>query len=271
MQKLFTLFMMAVLIVINSVSVWGDDSLAKIRKQGVLVAGVKDSTPPFGYIEENSLRIIGYDIDIVKAIARKMGVRVELKAVTSSNRIPLLQNGQIDMIAATMTKSAERAKLVDFSYAYFITGQKFIARKGSVRSLRDLAGKRIGSVKGSTSERNAREALPTATVVHYEDYQHAMQALQHGKLFSITTDEAILAGIMARLPQRGLYEIPNLQISDELYGLAMRKDDRRLVTFVNKSLLEMEKSGEAARIYNRWFGMDTGFHLKRSFRITARK
>ena len=247
------------------------DTLAEVKKKGVLVAGVKDSLPPFGYVDQNSREIVGYDIDFIHAIAKKLGVRVELKPVTSASRMPQLQEGNIDIIAATMTKNPERAKQIDFSHTYFFTGQKFITRKGSVHSLKDLAGKKIGTAKGSTSEQNAKKALPTATVLSFDDYPQAFLALQQGKVAAVTTDEAILAGILAKAPNKAQFEIPNIQISDEPYGLGMRKGDKHFVDFVNKTLLQMEKSGEAKRIFEKWFGPKTEFHLKRNFKITADK
>jgi polar amino acid transport system substrate-binding protein len=265
------MLMMAALVSFTVKAVVAADTLADVKKKGVLVVGCKDSLPPFGYVDEKSRQIVGYDIDFVNAIAKKMGVRVELKPVTSASRMPQLQESHIDIIAATMTKNAERAKVIDFSHTYFFTGQKFITKKGTVKSLKDLEGKRIGTAKGSTSEQNVKKALPTSTVLSFDDYPQAFLALQQGKVAAVTTDEAILAGILAKAPNKDHFEIPNLQISDEPYGLGMRKGDTNFVNFVNKSILEMEKSGEAAKIFNKWFGPDTQFHLQRNFKITADK
>jgi polar amino acid transport system substrate-binding protein len=247
------------------------DTLVEVKKKGVLVAGVKDSLPPFGYIDEKTRTIVGYDIDFINAIAKKLGAKVELKPVTSASRMPQLQEGNIDIIAATMTKNPERAKQIDFSHTYFFTGQKFITKKGSVKSLKDLEGKKIGTAKGSTSEQNVKKALPTATVLSFDDYPQAFLALQQGKVQAVTTDEAILAGILAKAPNKEQFEIPNLQISDEPYGLGMRKGDKNFVDFVNKTILEMEKNGEAKKIFDKWFGPSTQFHLPRTFKITADK
>jgi len=271
MKKLVTLFMITALTAITAKAALASDTLVDAKKKGVLVAGVKDSLPPFGYIDEASRRIVGYDIDFVNAIAKKMGVTVELKPVTSASRMPQLQESHIDIIAATMTKNAERAKVIDFSYAYFLTGQKFITKKGTVKSLKDLEGKRIGTAKGSTSEQNVKKAIPSATVLSFDDYPQAFLALVQGKVSAVTTDEAILAGILAKAPNKAQYEIPNIQISDEPYGLGMRKGDTNFVNFVNKTLLEMEKSGEAKAIFDKWFGPSTQFQLDRTFKITADK
>lgn len=245
------------------------DTLAQVKKKGLLVAGVKDSLPPFGFVDEKSREIVGYDVDFVKAIAKRLGVKVELKPVTSASRMPQLEEGNIDMIAATMTKNPERAKQIGFSHTYFITGQKFIAKKGTLRSVRDLAGKKIGTAKGSTSEQNVKKASPTSTVLSFDDYPQALLALEQGKVFAVTTDEAILAGILAKAPNRNRFEIPNVQISSEPYGLGMRKGDAKFIAFVNKALMDMEKSGEAKRIFDKWFGRGTQFNMKRNFKITA--
>jgi polar amino acid transport system substrate-binding protein len=245
------------------------DTLADVKKKGVLVAGVKDSTPGFGFIDQKTREIVGYDIDFVKAIAKKLGVRLELKPVTSASRMPQLMAGNIDIIAATMTNTAERAKQIDFSYTYFLTGQKFLGKKGSIRTLAELDGKRIGTAKGSTSEQNAKRTLPTATILSFDDYPQAFLAFRRGKVFAITTDESILANILGKAPNRENYEIPDIRISDEPYGLGIRKGDRAFLEFVNNALLDMEKTGEAKAIFEKWFGPDSPTTLKRNFRIRA--
>ena len=245
------------------------DTLADVKRKGVLVAGVKDALPPFGYVDPRTRTLVGYDIDFCEAIAKRLGVRLEKKPVTSANRMPQLSEGNVDIIAATMTVTPERARQIDFSYTYFLTGQAFLVKKGTVRSLADLAGKKIGTAKGSTSEQNVKKAVPSATVLSFEDYPQAFLALQQGRVAAVTTDEAILAGILAKAPNRGQFEIPDLHISREPYGLGMRKGDKGMLDFVNRTLLEMEQNGEAARIFDKWFGPASDAPLKRNFRITA--
>jgi polar amino acid transport system substrate-binding protein len=271
MKKLATLFMIMVLATITAKSALAGDTLAEAKKKGVLVVGVKDSTPPFGYVDEKTRQLVGYDIDIVTAIAKKMGVKLELKPVVSSTRMPMLQEGHIDIIAATMTKSAERAKVIDFSHMYFMTYQRFLVKKGTVKSLEDLKGKKIGTAKGSTSEQNVKKAVPSATVLSFDDYPQAFLALQQGKVVAVTTDDHILLGLKSKAPNKDQFEVTDLQIADEPYGLGMRKGDKNLVDFVNKTLLEMEKNGEAAKIFDKWFGPRSDFHQKRNFKITADK
>jgi polar amino acid transport system substrate-binding protein len=250
------------------------DTLADVKKKGVLVAGVKDSLPPFGSVDPGTKKFAGYDIDFVNHIAKKLGVKVEYKPVSSANRIAMLMENRIDILAATMTKTPERAKQIDFSYTYFLTGQKFLTKKGTVKTLKDLEGKRVATAKGSTSEQNVKIAIPSAIVLSLDDYPQGILALQQGKVVAVTTDESILAGQLGVLEKksatRGKYEIPDLQISMEPYGIGMRKGDANFVKFVNDTLLEMEKNGEAKKIFEKWFGPKTESPISRgNFMITA--
>lgn len=229
------------------------DTLEEVRKKGVLVAGVKDSTPPFGFVDRKTGEIIGYDIDFVRAIANKLGVRLELRPVTSANRIPELIEGNIDIIAATMSKNPNRERIIDFSDTYFKTGQKFLVRVGTAKSLKDLENKTIATVKGSTSELAVRKALPKAKIELFDDYFRAAEALRRGAVDAVTTDGAILYGILAMAEKKGEYEVSDYKISEEEYGLGIRQGDRKFLDVVNATLREMGKSGDALKIYDKWY------------------
>ena len=136
--------------------------------------------------------------------------------------MPQLMEGNIDIIAATMTKNPERAKQIDFSYTYFLTGQKFLMKKGKAKKLDDLDGFKIGTAKGSTSEQNAKRALPHSTILSFDDYPQAVLALQQGKVAAVTTDESILAGQLAKLP-KGEYEIPRITSYNVCYTKLLRR------------------------------------------------
>jgi len=267
MKKIVSLFIAALMLIgICGVSS-AEDSLQVIKKQGVLKAGVKDLAPGFALLDVKTGEITGYDVDIIRAIARRLKVKVEIIPTKDENRISMLTEGKVDIVAATMTKTKERAGLIDFSYTYFVTAQKFLVRKGTVQRLTDLKKKKIGTVAQTTSEANVRKALPSATIVIFSDYVPAFLALQKGEIFAVTTDEAILAGILAKA-EVGVYQIPPVAISREPYGLGIRKGQKSWLKFVNQTLLEMERSGEAKRIYNKWFGPQSAMPLKRTFKIT---
>ena len=271
MKKDFILFFtMMFLINFCGVALAGD-TLNDVKKKGVLVAGVKDSTPGFGYIDEKTQEIVGYDIDFCKAIAKRLGVKLKMKAVTSATRIPKLIAGDIDIIAATMPKTEERAKQIDFSYTYFTTVLKILTRKGTVKKLADLEGKNIGTVKWSNSEQNAKKALSRASILSFDDYSHALSAFQQGKVDAVSTDESTLEQLHAMAPDKDKYEILGITLFDESYGLGIRKGDNKFLEFVNATLLEMEKKGEAKKIFDKWFGPKSLKPQKRSFKITEVK
>ena len=102
-----------------------------VKKAGVLVCGVKDSVNLFGFIDADSKKLVGFDVDICKVLAAKLGVKTEFKVVTSKNRIPMLAQGSVDLLAATMTHKFSRDEQIDFSITYFMDGQKLLVKKGA--------------------------------------------------------------------------------------------------------------------------------------------
>ncbi len=269
MRKILLLFTTLVLLAGAFGDVLAADTLQDIRKRGVLRAGVKDLTPGFALADVKTGEINGYDVDIVRAIARKLGVKLDIVSIKEEERIASLTEDKVDIVAATLTKTKDRAAVIDFSHTYFVTGQKFLVRKGSAQKLSDLKNKKIGTVAGTTSDMNVRKALPAAAVVLFPDYVPAFLALERGDLFAVTTDEAMLAAILAKA-DKDIYEIPAITISKESYGLGIRKGNKPFLGFVNQTLLDMEKSGEAKRLYDKWFGPDSPTPLKRIFKITPK-
>jgi len=248
------------------------DLLGDIRARGEIAVGVKDSVPPFGFIEEGSRRVVGYDIDFATAIAKGLGVKLRTVPVTTATRIPELQQGKIDLIIATMTRTAQREEQIDFSYTYFVTGQKvLVKRSAGVAKVEQLAGKKVSSVRGSTSEQNIRAAVPGVQVVAFSDYPAAFLALSQGKVQAMTTDETILLALRFKASSPVDYVLLDGYISEEPYGMGLRKGEVALREAVNRILLELERSGEAKKIYETWFGPKSQLPLKRAFRIEAGK
>ncbi|MGS0627800.1 MULTISPECIES: ABC transporter substrate-binding protein [Photorhabdus] len=235
------------------------DKLDDIKKAGTVRIAVFDSNPPFGFIDPQTKKLAGYDVDIANAIANDLGVKLELRPTNPANRLPLLASKKIDLIAANFTVTDERAKQVDFSIPYFATGQKFIARKGVLKSPEDIKNLRIGADKGTVQEITLREHYPTAKVISYDDTPLAFAALRNGNVQAITQDDAKLVGLLANVPaaQKAEFEISPFSITREYQAVAAAKGEGRLVEVVNQTLLKLEKEGEAEKIYNHWFGPDT--------------
>lgn len=235
------------------------DKLDDIEKAGVLKVAVFDSNPPFGYVDPQSKKLVGYDVDIANEIGKQLGVKVEFQATNPANRIPLLISKKVDVIAANFTITEERARQVNFSVPYFSTGQKFIARKGVLKSPKDIENLRIGADKGTVQEITLREHYPNAKVISYDDTPLAFAALRNGNVQAITQDDAKLVGLLANLPEKVKqdFEISPFSLTKEYQGVGIPKDETRLTQKVDDILIKLEESGEVQKIYDRWFGPET--------------
>ncbi|MDF1551604.1 MAG: transporter substrate-binding domain-containing protein [Deferrisomatales bacterium] len=225
----------------------------EVQRKGVVVVGVTDQEPPFGYREDDSGRLVGYDIDYMTAVAARWGVRALFKVVTPADRLGALLDGDIDVIAAGLSHSDARAAVLGFSAPYLVSGQKVIARRGVVRSLEDLEGKRMGAVIGTFAESCARDRCRITRVVPFDTYVDGLEALQNGKIEAFTADEAILVDLFSALPGNG-YEIPDVTILQEEYNLAVRSGDTAFLAQLDQTIAAIQEDGEAARIRRAWYG-----------------
>lgn len=225
-----------------------------IKQRGKLIAGVKYDTNLFGFLDPADNKVKGFDVDIMHELSNKLFGNpdaIEFKQVTSKTRIPMLDNGDIDVIAATMTITEERKQQVDFSDVYFLAGQSLLVPKGSpITGIQDLKGKTALVVKGSTSEKNIMEKAPEAVVKQFENYQDAFTALRSGKGDALTTDNAILIGMKLQDPN---YDLVGGLFTDEPYGFAVKKGHDDFVQYVNEFLKEIKENGKYTEIYKKWF------------------
>lgn len=262
MKKMWRAVLATLVMLSLSISVAQAGKLDEIKQRGKLIVGVKDSVVPFGYVDEKTNQLVGMDVDICQYIAGKLGVPLEIKPVTSATRIPMLTQGSVDLVAATMTHKFEREETIDFSITYFMDGQKLLVKKGAgIASAADLAGKKVGTAKGSTSEKNIAQAQPQCQVLSFEGYPQAFLALTQDKVAAVTTDSTILLGLKNSAPNPTDYEIVGDFIAAEPYALGMPENDSDFRDFVNKALAEMWTSGDYEKMYNKWFGKDTKYYL----------
>lgn len=162
------------------------DQLADIKAAGVVKVATFDANPPFGSVDAKTHHIVGYDVDFAQALAKALGVKLELVATNPANRIPLLQSGKADLIVADITITPERAQVIDFSTPYFVTGQQFLVPAGSPDKLDEYSKARIGAVKGTTGEQALHQRFPQARVLSYDDIPLALTALRNGNVQAIT-------------------------------------------------------------------------------------
>ena len=176
--------------------------------------------------------------------------------------MPLLKNGNIDAIMATMTITPEREKQVDFTHSYFDAGQSLLVRKGSpIKNINDLnrRGAIILGVSGSNSVKNVARFAPKARVLQLSDYAQAMTALKSNQGDALTTDNGILYGMAAENPG---YEVVGGNFTKEPYGIAVNKNQTRFRNKLNWALREVEKDGTYNRLLLKWFGNVKGFNYQ---------
>ncbi|HEV3361210.1 MAG TPA: glutamate ABC transporter substrate-binding protein [Pseudonocardiaceae bacterium] len=230
-------------------------TMARIAARGYLIAGVDQNTYLFGYRDPKTNAIEGFDIDMAHYVAKAIfgdPSRVQFKAITSAQRVPELKNGQVDIIARTMTISCARLADVNFSTVYYDASQRLLVpATSSVTDISQLGGKKICAASGSDSLGHIA-AVPTHPIpVAVGDWSDCLVMLQQGEVAGVSTDDTILAGMVAQDPNT---KIVGPSIADEPYGLAMPKQDTDFVSFVNGVLDGIRTSGQWTQSYQTWIG-----------------
>lgn len=248
------------------------DQLADIKHKGELVCGVLATDEPMSFVDPQTRTIIGYEVDLCRAVARKIGVTANVKQVAVAARIPELQQGRVDILSATLTHTREREAVIAFSLTTFVTGQKIMVRRdGGITALAQLAGKKVVTVKGGTQEPNIRKAVPTVDVVTFETAPQALVALQQHKATAFVNDEVSLYDAYAKLgPAQKDYVILPQSISTEAVAMGLRKDEPAMKAVVDAALRDLEASGEAEKLFFKWFGPGTRLQYPtRTFKIES--
>lgn len=222
----------------------------------VITWGVKTDTNLFGLYNIQNQDIEGFDVDIAKAITDEITNgegEADFVEVSSKTRISLLKNGNIDAIIATMTITDERKKVIDFSDVYFDAGQSLLVANDSpienVESLEE--GATVLAVKGANSAANLKKHAPQVRILELENYSEAFTALASGQGEAMTTDNAILLGIIDQNPG---YRLAGEAFTEEPYGIGIDKGQDDFLEEVNTALETIKKNGVYDEIYDKWFG-----------------
>jgi glutamate/aspartate transport system substrate-binding protein len=239
-------------------------TLKKIKDTGVVKIGHRDASIPFSYLDDRQ-RPIGYGIDIcmkvVDAVKRELKVKdlkVEFVPVTSQTRIPILGGGNIDLECGSTTNSIERQKQVAFAYTYFFTGTKLLVKKASgIKGYDDLKGKTVVVTQGTTNERalkayNDQKKLGIS-FIHAKDHAESFLAVETGRAVAFPMDDILLYGLRANARNPAEFAVIGGFLSEDPYGIMLRKDDPAFKKVVDSTLAAIYKSGEINKIYNRWF------------------
>jgi len=239
-------------------------TLKKIKDSNTISLGHRESSIPFSYYD-NQQHVIGYSHELmlmaVDAIKQQLGLpnlQVKLTPVTSQNRIPLVQNGTIDIECGSTTNNLERQKQVSFSDTIFIIGTRLLTRKDSgVKDFPDLKGKNVVTTAGTTSERLIRKMNEDKqmgmNIISAKDHGESFLTLESGRAVAFMMDDALLAGEMAKARRANDWHIVGTPQSREAYGCMMRKDDPAFKKVVDDAIAKAMTSGEAEKLFKKWF------------------
>ena len=266
------IWMAAVASLVMASGVAHADQVADIQKKGELVVGVLGTDEPLSFIDPKTRELAGYDVDLGKAVAAKLGVKPVFKQITLAARIPELQQGHIDLLAASLTHNKEREAQIDFSLTTFVAGQKVLVKANSgIKDVPDLAGKRVSTAKGSSMEVNIKKAVPTVTVVSFDTSPQALVAMQQGKVAAFVNEDQSLARALVQLgDQRKDYLMLPTSISSEPLALGIKKGEAGFKKVVDDTLRELESTGKAQSLYDQHFGSKSPLKMgQRRFKMES--
>jgi ABC-type amino acid transport substrate-binding protein len=227
-------------------------TLGAIQEKGEITIGVKYDVPPFGFQNPQNDQIEGFDVDMGKAVAEKLGVEPNFIEAISDNRIPFLMDGTADLILSTMTINAERVMEIDFSEPYYIaTGRILTKTDSDIQGLEDLAGRKVCTALGSTYEETIKEQAPEADLRLVDSYSECLELIQNGAVDAVSTDDVILTGMII---QDDTLHMVGDELTTEPYGAGIKKGETEMVDFVNGVFQEMKDDGRWQEIYDKWVG-----------------
>jgi glutamate/aspartate transport system substrate-binding protein len=239
-------------------------TLKKIKDTGTITVGYRETSIPFSYLDDKQ-KPIGYAMDLcmrivdaVKTDLKMPNLKVNLQPVTSSNRIPLLQNGTIDLECGSTTNSTERQKQVSFGPTYFVINVTAAVKKSSnINTLADLNGKTVSATSGTTSVPllKAYEKTKSTQVkeIYGKDHAESFLLMADDRAAAFVIDDILLAGQIANAKRPGDFKILSESLRQEPYSMMLRKDDPQFKALVDKTVGGIMKSGEIEKMYNKWF------------------
>ncbi|MCB1286797.1 MAG: glutamate ABC transporter substrate-binding protein [Mycobacterium sp.] len=230
-----------------------DAAVAAIRKRGRLIVGLDIGSNLFSFRDPITGVISGFDVDIAGEVARDIfgtPTAVEYRILSSADRITALEDNTVDIVVKTMTITCERREKVNFSTVYFNGFQRILApRESDIFGPSDLSGKRVCVARGSTSIERVAEIEPPPTIVTVVTWADCLVALQQREVDAVSTDDAILAGLIAQDPY---LHIVGPSMAQEPYGIGIKLSNTGLVRFVNGTLERIRTDGTWDTLYRRW-------------------
>jgi polar amino acid transport system substrate-binding protein len=234
-------------------------ALQAIQQRGTLRVADCLSFAPFGF-RNASGNPDGYDIDIAKAMATELGVKLQVTDTSSANRIPNLQTNKVDVVICNFTRNGQRAKQVDFTAPYVVASEALLVRNNStIQTVKDLTGKTVATVKGSTDIQVLQQLGVKAKTQDYDTSQAAILAVKQGQADAMIEDSNFLA-YQAKL-DTSLRETKGALIPPEYNAMGVKQGDQIWLNWLNLFLFDYNASGANAAAYQKWFGVKQQYPL----------
>ena len=239
-------------------------TLDKVKAAGAITLAYREASIPFSYLDDKAQPVgFGFEIcnkivDEVKKASARPDLKVNLQAVTSANRIPLLTNGTIDIECGSTTNNSDRAKQVAFAINYFYTGTRFLVKTDSgIKGLADLNNKVVVSTTGTTNFRILRNMITEKNLpielVGAKDHAESALLVQTGRASAFAMDDILLYGLRASAQNPAEMAVVGEPIQVEPYAIMLRRDDPAFKTLVDGVVAGLMKSGEFEKLYKKWF------------------
>ncbi len=263
-MKLSALMAAAATVLLAATGAQAADTLAKIAESGKITLAYRESSVPFSYLDGPN-KPIGFAVEmsnaVVEAVKKKLNkpnLQVQLMAVTSQNRIPLITNGTIDLECGSTTNNTARGKDVSFAVNHFYTGTRLLVKKSSkIKDYADLAKKTVASTTGTTNALVMRkyntEKNLDMNIVLGKDHADAFLLVESDRAVAFAMDDILLFGLIGNAKTPADYEVVGESLQVEPYACMLPKDDPAFKKLVDDTFIGMMKSGEFEKLYTKWF------------------
>lgn len=265
MKRIFTAALLASLMATPALGAELTGKLKSISDSKTILIGHRTESIPFSFVDTNG-EPMGYSVDLCKRVAA--GIQQQLKLpkldvkfipLTAENRFEKVANGDVDIECGNSSDTISRQNIVDFSLMTWVDGGNFIVKgETPVKSLADMAGKKVGVVAGNTTEaalkKWAEKNMVTFELVPVKNHIDGMEKLSSGAIDAYAADQTVLIGLVASAPKGAKFNIAPNTFSYEPYALVVPRNDADFKQAVNRVLAQLYRTGEVMSVYNTWFG-----------------
>lgn len=243
--------------------------LDDIKQRGTLICGTQNASSPYGFQDPKTREYVGYDVDMCQAIAKQLGVKLQHKPLSTEARIPEVKMGRVDIVAGSVAWLPKRAEQVDFSLQYLQGYIKVLVKENAgIKTLADLKGKKVCASSGSSSAAIAQKVLKGTDVLTFQNISQCYLGLQNDKVAGVTAGELVLLRFAddSKSTDSPATLVPEPTYTEHI-GVIMNKGEPELRKAVDQAILDLDKSGELTRIFDKWMGAGSIYKLTRSFKV----